>query len=76
MDGQTKMEPAEVYASVVICAVSIICSATSSNFFGQLTQSASSGSGFIITEDGYVVTNYHVVSGASSVEVPLNNGDT
>ena len=76
VDGKTKMEPAEVYASVVNSAVSINCSATSTNIFGQQTQTASSGRGFIITEDGYVVTNYHVVSGASSVEVTLYNGDT
>ena len=76
VDGQTKMEPAEVYASVVNSAVSINCSATSTNIFGQTTQTASSGSGFIITEDGYVVTNYHVISGASSVQVTLYNGDT
>ena len=76
VDGQTKMEPAEVYASVVNSSVSINCSATSTNIFGQQTQTASSGSGFIITEDGYVVTNYHVISGASSVQVTLYNGDT
>ena len=76
VDGQTKMEPAEVYASVVNSAVSINCSATSTNIFGQQAQTASSGSGFIITEDGYVVTNYHVISGASSVQVTLYNGDT
>ncbi len=76
VDGQTKMDPATVYASVVNSAVSINCSATSTNIFGQQPQTASSGSGFIITEDGYVVTNYHVVSGASSVQVTLYNGDT
>ena len=76
VDGQTKMDPATVYASVVNSAVSINCSATSTNIFGQQAQTASSGSGFIITEDGYVVTNYHVVSGASSVQVTLYNGDT
>ena len=76
VDGQTKMDPATVYASVVNSAVSINCSATSTNIFGQQTQTASSGSGFIITEDGYVVTNYHVISGASSVQVTLYNGDT
>ena len=76
VDGQTLMSPAEVYASTVNSVVSINCSAVSTNIFGQQTQTASSGSGFIITEDGYVVTNYHVVSGASSVEVTLYNGDT
>ena len=31
------------------------------------------GSGVIITEDGYIVTNNHVIDGASSLEVTLNN---
>ena len=76
VDGQTKMQPAEVYASTVNSTVSINCSSQSTNIFGQTTQSASSGSGFIISEDGYIVTNYHVVNGASSVKVTLYNGDT
>ena len=32
------------------------------------------GSGFVLTEDGYVVTNYHVVEGGTSVRVVLFNG--
>lgn len=76
VDGQTKMQPAEVYASTVNSTVSINCSSQSTNIFGQTTQSASSGSGFIISQDGYIVTNYHVISGASSVKVTLYNGDT
>ena len=75
VDGKTKMQPAEVYASTVNSTVSINCS-TTTNVFGQTTQSASSGSGFIISEDGYIVTNYHVINGASSVKVTLYNGDT
>ena len=46
------------------------------HYFGQKVESASSGSGFVITQDGYIVTNQHVVSGASSVNVTLYNGDT
>ena len=76
VDGKTAMTPAEVYASTVNSTVSINCSSQSTNIFGQTTQSASSGSGFIISEDGYIVTNYHVISGASSVKVTLYNGDT
>ena len=75
VDGKTKMQPAEVYASTVNSTVSINCS-TTTNVFGQTTQSASSGSGFIISEDGYIVTNYHVINGASSVKVTLYNGNT
>ena len=76
VDGKTKMQPAEVYASTVNSTVSINCSSQSTNIFGQTTQSASSGSGFIISEDGYIVTNYHVINGASSVKVTLYNGNT
>lgn len=74
VDGQTQMTPAEVYASTVGSVVSINCSATSTNIFGQKVESASSGSGFVITENGYIVTNCHVVESASSVKVTLYDG--
>ena len=47
--------------------------------FGQQPQSReqrASGSGVIISEDGYIVTNNHVVANASQVEVTLNNNKT
>ena len=34
------------------------------------------GSGFVISNDGYIVTNAHVVEGASSVKVKVGDGDT
>ena len=76
VDGQTLMTPSAVYASTVNSVVSINCSAVSTNIFGQQTESASSGSGFIYTADGYIVTNQHVVANASSINVTLYNGDT
>ncbi|MCQ2158481.1 MAG: Do family serine endopeptidase [Bacteroidales bacterium] len=47
-------------------------------FFGddmgsQPRESKGSGSGVIIREDGYIVTNHHVIAGATSLEVTLNN---
>ena len=71
---QTLMTPAEVYASTVGSVVSINCSAVSTNIFGQRVESASSGSGFVITQDGYIVTNHHVVASASSVKVTMYDG--
>lgn len=77
VDGQTKMEPAEVYAATVNSVVSINTTSTSgTNIFGQAVETASAGSGFVITQNGYIVTNYHVVKGANSVKVTLYNGET
>ena len=38
-------------------------------------QLAGTGSGFIISTDGYVITNYHVVEGANSLRVTTHLGD-
>lgn len=45
-------------------------------FYNQETTAESSGSGIIISSDGYIITNNHVISGADSVKVALNNGET
>ena len=52
-----------------------IANQISTNIFGQTTETASSGSGFIISEDGYIVTNYHVIKGAKTLTVIMNNED-
>lgn len=44
------------------------------SFFGGISQSASQGSGIILSSDGYIVTNNHVVDSASAVMVTLNTG--
>ena len=43
---------------------------------GQGRERQGSGSGVIIRPDGYIVTNNHVVSGATSIQVTLNNNKT
>src|SRR5437868_8603382 len=46
------------------------------NPFGQQTQTQQAlGSGFVIDKAGHIVTNYHVVQGASRVEVSFSNNE-
>ncbi|MBQ1432558.1 MAG: trypsin-like peptidase domain-containing protein [Ruminococcus sp.] len=66
-DGK-KLTAAEVYAANVNSTVGITTEITT-NYFGYKTTAAASGSGFIITDDGYIVTNYHVIEGANKVKV-------
>lgn len=69
-DGLT---PGQVYAQNVDSVVTISCT-IQSRVYGQVTQGTSSGSGFIITSDGYVVTNHHVVENATAIKVIAHDG--
>lgn len=73
IDTSKQMTPAEVYAENVNSTVGITTQVTT-NFWGYTTQSAASGSGFIYSADGYIITNYHVIESASSIKVTLYDG--
>jgi len=75
--GKPLLSDQEVYAQNVNSVVSINVKGSSGyNYFGQKVETASAGSGFILTKDGYIVTNYHVIKGASTVKVTLYNNET
>ena len=48
----------------------------SQTWFGGYYVQSGAGSGVIISQDGYILTCAHVVSGATSVKVQLDNGDS
>ena len=73
IDTSKQMTAAEVYAANVNSTVGITTQVTT-NYWGYTTQSAASGSGFIYSSDGYIITNYHVIESASSIKVTLYDG--
>lgn len=54
--------------------VEITVSGTTQGMWGQMQLVQGAGSGVIMSEDGYIATNYHVIQGASKVQVTLKNG--
>lgn len=75
VDTGKLMTPAEVYAANVNSTVGITTSVTT-NFWGYQSTSAASGSGFIISDDGYILTNFHVIEDSSHIFVSMYNGDS
>ena len=73
VDVSELLTPAQVYAENVNSTVGITTAITT-NFWGYQTTSAASGSGFIISSDGYILTNYHVIEDSSSISVSLYDG--
>ncbi len=61
----------EIYSAVSPAVANITSTTIQYDFFFNVFPSQGSGSGFLIDKDGNIVTNYHVVSGARSVEVTL-----
>ena len=73
IDTSKEMTPAEVYAQNVNSTVGIRTSITT-NYWGYQTQAAAAGSGSILSADGYILTNYHVVEDSNSITVSLYDG--
>ena len=65
-----------VYAAANKGVVNITTAASAIGLFGDETTSNGSGSGFFVDRQGHILTNYHVVEGADTLQVTLADGTT
>lgn len=79
-DGNTKItQEEENIASVVDkvgpSVVSIVTKTRSSTYYG-IDEQEGAGTGIIVSKDGYILTNKHVIDGTNTVQVVLSDGTT
>lgn len=69
------MSLADVVANVKNSVVEITTSTVQTNVFLQQYVTSGAGSGVVVSEDGLIITNHHVIDGATSIVVRLANGE-
>ena len=69
--GVDELNNIEVYKSVHLATVNITSTVYQRNFFMEVVPSRDFGSGFIISQDGRILTNNHVIRDANRIEVTL-----
>lgn len=67
---------ADIASKVSPSVVSIVTEVRTTSFFGTTSTSTAAGTGMIVTSDGYVLTNKHVIDGARSIQIILDDGTT
>ncbi len=63
----------DIYKAARLATVYITSTAVRRDFFFQPVASQSLGSGFLINDSGFILTNFHVISGSSRIQVTLSD---
>jgi S1-C subfamily serine protease len=63
----------DIYKNAQLATVYITSTTVRRDFFYQPVASQSLGSGFLINDEGFILTNFHVVSGSSKIQVTLSD---
>lgn len=78
VSGEDVTLPEAVASKDLPSVVCVYVSGSTTNAWGQqaTTQTTSLGSGVVLTSDGYILTNYHVIENGSKFSVSFGNGET
>lgn len=70
-EPERELSAEEIYTIACRCTVGVTVPGYAQNIFGQTSASTVSGTGIVLSEDGYILTNYHVIEDAYEKGAPI-----
>ena len=74
--SSAELATVDIVRELTPSVVQIVTESVAAGVFNEPSPSIGVGTGIILSEDGYVLTNNHVIAGAQSITVTLNNGES
>ena len=74
--NSAELATVDIVRELTPSVVQIVTESVAAGAFNEPAPSSGVGTGIILSEDGYILTNNHVIVGAQSITVTLNNGES